>query len=231
MSDLTISKINPFLKQHRVVVIKNKKTVTSFEEGDINSYSSTTSRTVSYEADPYVKVYTQSKNINIFKRLSTTSCKMYVYIQLSLPKNLDQITMKADEVMAFVGIKSDTTYYTYLQELIDNAIIVSKSGARNVYWVNPYYMFNGDKVKFYKENAPDMLTEITKSNDNHVDGDIKNKKALMEHFKVKSYYQLKVAIGDQQINDVISGVKKLSDVVFLKPVKNPYAEDAVVEHL
>ena len=79
--------------------------------------------------------------------------------------------------------------------MIDNALIARKSNSE--YWVNPLFLFNGDRIKFYQEHCPECVEEIiiTESQDRT----IKKKKELMKEYGCKSYYELKKLLGKAKI--------------------------------
>jgi hypothetical protein len=104
--------------------------------------------------------------------------------------------------MDFLGIESRSTYYKYLQEIVDNAIVIkSKSSS---YWINPTLVFNGNRIDYYKEHCPECISEIniTSIQENRL---IKKKKELIKLFNVKDYYQLKKLVGKEQIDAILSG--------------------------
>lgn len=122
-----------------------------------------------------------------------------MYISYNVAKETDIIKLDPVSVMSFVGIKSDTTYYKYIQELIDNAVIARKNNRE--YWINPVFIFNGDRLKFYQTTCPECIEEIQISSDTV---SIKKKKDLMKQYGCSSYYELKKLLGKEQIQTLLS---------------------------
>lgn len=207
---------NPFLEGAIINVFHQEKTETTFLHGKdgVNIPKSTITTSVEWEKSPYVKVYTENKVNSTYKNLSGTACKLLLYIQINLKKGVDHITLDVKEVMEWIGIDSRNTYYKYLIELHENAIITKRGNSD--YWINPFYLFNGDRIAYYKENAPNSVQtlDIGKFNPIHKSG--MNKKGLMVHFNCKSYYALKMLLGDKQINDVLDNKLELNDVKLLR---------------
>lgn len=196
---------NPFLQSVRLKVYVTESKQLVIDTKDLNSVKSTINTQQEFEKDPFTKLYNSKPFLNVFKQTSDTASKIFLYIAYNLDKDTDVISLDADQVMEFVGIKSTTTYYKYIRELIDNAVITRRSNSE--YWVNPLFLFNGNRIDYYKEHCPECLdiiniTEIQKYRE------IKKKKQLIEHFNCKNYYDLKKKLGQDQINALLN--KKLS---------------------
>lgn len=210
-------KMNPFLASIKLTVYKSQTTMLNNRNVDgINKVVSKTIEEIEWEKDPFIKVYTESKIKNIYKDLNPISCKIVLYIQLNLKKKTDYIELNTDKVMDFTKIESKTTYYKYIQELIDNAVIAKYKNS--VYWINPELIFNGDRISFYKEQCPDCIEEINLK-EIQENKRIKKKQDLIKHFKFANYYQLKENLGNEQIEKILNNQLLLSDVVFLKKKK------------
>jgi hypothetical protein len=130
-----------------------------------------------------------------------------------LDKNTDLITLNVEECVTFLGIDSRTTYYKYLQDLVDNAIIVKHKV--NSYWVNPALIFNGNRIEYYKEVCPECIDVINIS-DIQESKSVKKKKDLMKYFGCQNYYQLKQLLGSVQIESLLSKQLTLEQVKLLK---------------
>lgn len=206
---------NPFLQSARLryFIKQDQKTVFDTHGSEPTSVKGHFITQQEFEKDPFIKLYNDKSFFNVFKQTSDTASKIFLYIAYTIPKDKDSMILIPEDVMGFVGIKSVTTYYKYIQELMDNAVIARRSNSE--YWVNPHFIFNGNRIAFYKENCPECLdainiTEIQEART------IKKKKDLMAHFQCKNYYQLKVLLGDEQINDLILNKITLTDVKLLR---------------
>jgi len=197
---------NPFLQSVRLKVFILESKFHVIDTKDVNTVKSTLNTQQEFEKDPFIKLYSERNFMNAFKNTSDTASKLFLYIAYTLEKNSDVIYINAEKAMEFVGIKSPTTYYKYVQELIDNAIITRKSNSE--YWINPLFLFNGNRIEFYKAHCPECLDilNITEVQQNRV---LKKKKHLMEYYGCKSYYALKKLLGEEQIQLLLSGKQKL----------------------
>lgn len=203
---------NPFLQSVRLKVFVTESKQVVLDTKDLNSVRSTINTQQEFEKDPFTKLYNDKPFLNVFKQTSDTASKVFLYIAYNLKRDTDVIELNAESVMEFVGIKSTTTYYKYIQELIDNAVITRKSNSE--YWVNPLFLFNGNRIDYYKEHCPECLDiiNITEIQQYRL---IKKKKHLIDYFKCKNYYDLKKKLGQQQIEDLLSKKISLEDVKLL----------------
>ena len=206
---------NPFLQSIKLTVYmkQNRLSVFDTKGNDPNSVKAHFVSQQEFEKDPFVKLYNDKSFVNIFGQISDTASKMFLYIAYNLPPNKDIIALNQESVMKFVGIKSVTTYYKYVQELMDNAVINRRSNSE--YWVNPLFLFNGNRVDYYKEFCPECITVINLS-EIQESRTMKKKKELMAYFDCKNYYQLKKLLGDGQINSILKKELQLSEVKLLK---------------
>jgi hypothetical protein len=75
---------------------------------------------------------------------------MFLYIACNIGKNKTFFYLDRNEYMKMFDIKSQTTFITHRNELIDLGVI-SLSGKPNWVWVNPVYIFNGIRSSFFKD--------------------------------------------------------------------------------
>lgn len=206
---------NPFLQSARLryFIKQDQLTVFDTQGSEPSSVKGHFSTQHEFEKDPFIKLYNDKSFFNVFKQTSDTASKIFLYIAYTIPKDKDSIVLNPEDVMGFVGIKSVTTYYKYIQELMDNAVIARRSNSE--YWVNPHFVFNGNRIDFYKEHCPECLDAINITQIQEA-RTIKKKKDLMTHFQCRNYYQLKVLLGDDQIQDLLTSKKTLSDIKLLK---------------
>jgi len=203
---------NPFLQSIRLKVFVTESKSYVIDNKDVSSIKATLSTQREFEKDPFIKIYNDKLFFNVFQRTSDTASKIFLYIVYTLQKDTDLVYLNAQEVMNFVGIKSVTTYYKYIQELMDNAIITRRSNSE--YWINPLFLFNGNRIEYYKEHCPECLdiiniTEIKQAKT------FKKKKQLMEYFNCKNYYELKKKVGKDQIDEILNGKVSVQDIKLL----------------
>ena len=206
--------MNPFLNSIKLTVYKSQTTILNNRNVDgINKVVSKTVEDVEWEKDPFVKIYTENKIKNVYKHLNPISCKIVIYIQLNLTKDTDVVELDVAKTMEFANIESKTTYYKYIQELIDYAVIAKYKN--NKYWINPELLFNGNRIEFYRAQCPECIEEINLS-EIHETRRMKKKQDLMKYFKLPNYYQLKEHLGTEQIEALLNNKLQLNEVVMLK---------------
>ena len=117
-------------------------------------------KNVEAETQQNTKIYrNHSNNVEILcNQLSPSALRIFVYITLKLGNNSDVIRMTHKELLSTLSFKSQTTITKALTELKDSRIIASK--ARSVYWINPLFIFNGNRKSFYKDNYPSRINFI-----------------------------------------------------------------------
>lgn len=90
----------------------------------------------------------------LFKGLSYPGRELYLYLVCNIGENTDQIKLQPEEVMSITGV-SRNTFYKGLNCLKDNFIITPAK--RATYWINPFFIFRGDRIKYYSEQCPGCI--------------------------------------------------------------------------
>lgn len=93
----------------------------------------------------------------MFNALSYPGRELYLYVLCNLGENTDQIKLQPDEVMKLTGM-SRNTFYKGIASLKDNFILCQDK--RALYWVNPFFLFRGDRIKYYHEQCPDCIKVV-----------------------------------------------------------------------
>jgi hypothetical protein len=96
----------------------------------------------------------------LFNKLTSKARDLFLYISYHLPQNQDYINLKINDVRAKTGI-SRNAIVTALQSLKSANLIIPKN--QSIYWVNPMYIFKGNRVSFYGVYGDNHLNII---NDN-----------------------------------------------------------------
>ena len=148
-------KTNPFLKNFPLKVLLKQHTTYEVEFKDID----TSGRMAKEVKTPY-RLDTQKKtnvyyipyieNV-LYDELSPSARDVFLYIIYRIPENQDWIELPYSKLMKMLRIKSNKTIATSLQLLVDNAILIKKS--QSAYWVNPHYVFKGNRLKFYEQHC------------------------------------------------------------------------------
>lgn len=104
------------------------------------------------ERDDSTKVFHNNtiETVIFSNELKSSGRDLLLYIFYNLGRNKDWIKLKADEVVPIVGF-TKPTFYSAITQLTTANIIQKKK--MNQYWINPKYIFNGDRIKYFKENA------------------------------------------------------------------------------
>lgn len=98
----------------------------------------------------FVKLYING--VKAFKDLTNAGTKvfelLYMRIQESIGKDQVWLTFpNIDQTMTPIG---ETTFYRGMKELLNKAFI-AESFTPGLYYINPDYMWNGDRLAFVKE--------------------------------------------------------------------------------
>lgn len=109
----------------------------------------------------FVKVYV--KGLAAFEGVSTAGAKVFEILLRTLADRYGQDTVLIQENRnrAFAQEISRSTLRRGIQELIDRKFIARTPG-RGLFWINPEYVFNGDRITFAKQYR---LREQTKEAD------------------------------------------------------------------
>lgn len=98
-------------------------------------------RRVLHDPVPYTKVM----RVDITK-LSCNAKVLLLYIAVSIKMNKKEIRLHWKTVSEWCGY-SKSSYYTAVKELLDADILAIKLKKDNSYYVNPNYVFNGNRTK------------------------------------------------------------------------------------
>lgn len=93
-------------------------------------------------------------HVFMFKEFNPTTRDLLLYIMLKIKEGEDHITLHRTKATNEMGM-SLTSFYRALIQLKEYLIIVDKK--KNEYWVNPFYIFKGNRTRYYEENYPDKI--------------------------------------------------------------------------
>lgn len=97
------------------------------------------------------KVFQGDSCFELIKKLDSNGKTMFLYIQQVLKKNSDVIELSPDDYKKFANVTSSKTFYNAVDQLVDNSIIAKLKTHK--YWVNPFVVFNGDRIEKYPDNV------------------------------------------------------------------------------
>ncbi|EFN8977098.1 replication protein, partial [Escherichia coli] len=97
----------------------------------------------------FVKLYVDG--VSAIEGLSSSGKKVFkiLYLAIRDNKDTDTILMSYDIVDQDIVKISRTTYFKGMKELADKKFI-AETMVQNYYFINPDYMFNGDRLTFMK---------------------------------------------------------------------------------
>ncbi|EFI2162714.1 replication protein [Escherichia coli] len=97
----------------------------------------------------FVKLYVDG--VSAIEGLSSSGKKVFkiLYLAIRDNKDTDTILMSFDIVDQEIVKISRTTYFKGMKELADKKFI-AETMIQNYYFINPDYMFNGDRLTFMK---------------------------------------------------------------------------------
>ena len=168
--------LNPFvLGLSFEAVMKNKKANlelgTTLSDGVTSDYvienPSKFAISHSYLVDtvPAVKVFVTPAARKYIAALSAQAKSLLWYILGILDYNKDTVFLNTNKYMEENNIKSRVTFYKVRDELVDAGFITRHKKA-STYWINPFIMFHGDRLKKYKDNVKIVKTnkEVNEGN-------------------------------------------------------------------
>ena len=174
MANITLekrNKTNPFLEQQ--VSTKSKVSITTLNDntwvnqitGEVGGTALIKRKVV--DESKFVKVFTD--NIGLFFGLTSAGNKAFALLMWALQKIKDTDLVELnewtrDELLKDTHKKdfSMATFYRGLKEL-ENENIIAKSQKVGWYFINPHFVFNGDRIVFMtmieKRKEPTLFDE------------------------------------------------------------------------
>jgi hypothetical protein len=167
---------SPFVNLKKVGVYYKGGSVVSTNHQIVNSDTGETSEVITRSAGSfdvsdsleYVKVYKDL--VVVLKLLSMSGVWCLYYVLEYLPKYVDYISIDVEALRLYCGYKHKKNVSVGLLELVNNGVL-SKKG-KDVYWVNPNYLFRGSrKVLLEAENRQhihsSLVMAISEANQNN----------------------------------------------------------------
>lgn len=154
---LTIYEENPFLsydmvktKVRRITNKHGDKFILNGETGEVEGPAGFWfAQTV--DGEKFVKLYVNG--VKAFKELTSAGTKVFELLYLEIQKNIgkDQIFLTYSAVKRNPeNTLSKTTFTRGMRELLDKGFI-APSPVVGWFWLNPDYVFNGDRLAFVQE--------------------------------------------------------------------------------
>lgn len=134
---------NPFVESLRIkavqVVVIGKQTGETLSDYIIEEEAST-------------KLFRTNNAHQIIAELSDRAQRLMFYFIYSVRPNEDYVTINRKYYKRLNGIKSDTTVINAINELMMNGLI-AKAVMKDTYFINPRFLFNGNRLKHYADNV------------------------------------------------------------------------------
>lgn len=147
--NLTMNK-NPFLEDNPidVIILTQNESLTNTEENTSHTF------TKSYNVDRQysTKIYRSRANEKLIYSLSNSEMKLTFYIIIHLSKKADSIELLPKKIEKLTGMRQ-STFEKARSELVKKGIIKKQQGRARMYWINPHFLFAGNRGKFYKSNT------------------------------------------------------------------------------
>jgi len=105
------------------------------------------------EYDEYAKVFRGKGDITNIYKLDNRGRELLLYIIMHIGEGDDWISINVENYMSKHKIKSVNTYKEAVKNLVANNYIARTHNYRNVFWVNPRYIFNGNRIKAFPKNV------------------------------------------------------------------------------
>lgn len=98
----------------------------------------------------FVKLFVNG--VKALKELTGAGTRVFelLYMRMSKTIGKDQVLMSFQDVDQAITPMSEATYMRGMSELIEKGFLAA-SPVQSVYWLNPDYVFNGDRLAFVKE--------------------------------------------------------------------------------
>lgn len=154
---------NPFVHDFRLKLVekplKKYKTVKSKDsiEGIITSYE-TVEETIKIEQQTKSLVYYIPYIENVlFDELKSSGRDLLLYLIYNIKPNMDFISLKLQKVSKEMKC-SKPTLISAIKQLVSIGLICKKS--QSEYWINPHYMFKGNRVHYYQTHYPECIEVV-----------------------------------------------------------------------
>lgn len=105
-----------------------------------------------YEATPYCKVFADADRRLKVVELSPRAQGMLMWLYFEVKAGKDWLWLNKVRFMEESRVNSLTTFRTALNELIKKRYL-GKTVIADVYWINPHFFFNGNRIKSFPNNV------------------------------------------------------------------------------
>lgn len=104
------------------------------------------------EYTPSCKVYADSGRRNVMIALTPRAKDLLLWFIYEVKNNKDWLWLNKKRYMEECGLQSVNTYKSALNDLIKHNFI-GLTVIKDVFWINPHYIFNGNRVKCFQKQV------------------------------------------------------------------------------
>lgn len=152
---VTLYEKNPFMvelktRTRRVTNKRGDMMLVSTETGEIQSSIAGFWEAEEVDSTKFVKLFVQG--VKALRELTNAGTKVFevLYFRVQEAIGKDQIYIAFNSVDQALTPMSHSTYKRGLSELIEKGFIAAMP-SQGLYWLNPSYVWNGDRLAFVKE--------------------------------------------------------------------------------
>lgn len=140
---------NPFLSSLKIAVNR----VTSIDKYKFDKKDEIWEHAeMDWESVSFTRVYSDSQRRLLMVQLSPRGKDLLLWLIYEAESNKDWLWLNKTRYMEESNVKSINTYKEALNELIRENFI-TKSVISDVFWINPHFFFNGNRIKCFPENV------------------------------------------------------------------------------
>lgn len=152
---VTLYEKNPFMvdmntKTRRVTNKRGNMSLVSNDTGEIQSNIAGFWEAEEVDATKFVKLFV--RGVKALKELTSSGTRVFEVLYLRVQDNIgkDQVFMAYAAIDQTLTPMSAATYDRGMRELIEKSFIAA-SPVQGWFWLNPDYVWNGDRLAFVKE--------------------------------------------------------------------------------
>lgn len=105
-----------------------------------------------YDLQSRTSLYHSKLNDEVLMMLSLPALRLFIHIANRMESGKDWVRVNREYFMKLSGVRSVNTFKGAVRELVRYCII-SPSHYDLVFWVNPSFMFSGDRVRAFRGNV------------------------------------------------------------------------------
>lgn len=146
------------IRGHYVRIRTTKKNFVDTETGENYDLSKLGElKYVRRDANPFIKSFTMS--YDKLRDLDVYAFKLLFFIQGILGRGETSVHFTNRQVLDWTGYKNMSTVYRAIDQLCE-ADFIRKSTGNGVYWINPNYFFNGERIGCSLDDGEDPLKDF-----------------------------------------------------------------------